>query len=348
MTPRRQGMKTRRTKSGRHSGKEIEIKKGRPTIPMIDRIATQAWFNALKNASNSENAYQVAKQYDESLESKRFEKYARGAVRPTAGTLKAVDDKLNRDFGIKVQMVFDDGPEGVPLWDAIAGDFEVLWDIIYKASPRLATLKTMRASHGHKEQEFISSLFSESIEISDTSVSSGILSNANDPKINNIYIEIRKLMDHYQKLLPDLDWNISQLVISKIMAEDHGSNEAQMLLKEEHNRRDRFAKEMIRHEAMMLGSQWHLASTHAEWRHYYNYQLHKDGKINFSFEQLAATIALWRIGVLVSDGVSKLDYLLTVLLDGVISEMLRPYGVEKKVIELLQAMQDTYHRSLYP
>lgn len=341
-------MKTRRTKSGRHSGKVIEIKKGRPKIPMIDRIATQAWFNALRNASNSENAYQVAKQYDESLESKRFEKYSRGEVRPTAGTLKAVDDKLSRDFGIKVQMVFDDGPEGVPLWDAIAGDFEVLWDIIYKASPELETLKMMRASHGDKEQAFISSLFSQSIRFSDTNSSSSLLRDAHDPRITKIYTEIREHMEHYQELLSNLDSNISALVIEKINAEGNGSNTTELLVKEEESRRDRFLKEMIRHEATMLGYTPHLTSTHAELKRYFNSEFYKDGKINFSFEQLAATIALWRIGVLVSDGVSKLDYLMTVLLNGVIYEMLKPYGVEKKVIEILKAMQDTYHRSLYP
>jgi hypothetical protein len=339
-----------RKKSGRHSGKTILIKKGRHPIPMIDRIATQAWFNALINASHSKSIYQVALKFNKSPESKSFEKYARGAIRPTAGKLEDIDRELYKTYKVKVRMVFDDGPEGVPLWDAIAGDFEVLWDIIYKASPGLATLKTMRVSHEHRVHQFIDTLFSEPIASLDSF--NGCLDELRygplDPDVIEIYDKIQQFRQDYYKNLRDLEHERRSAVVKDIKVKANGSNEMELLLQDEERRQKRFDKELIRHDAVMTGSQVHGVAINAEWRRYFNTQLHRNGEINFSIAQLAATIALWRISVLVSDGASRIDYLMTALIDGVIAKMLQPYGVEEKVIEILKAMQATYHRSLYP
>jgi hypothetical protein len=345
-----QAITSYRKKSGRHSGKVILIKKGRHPIPMIDRIATQAWFNALINASHSKSVYQVAQKFNKTPESKSFEKYARGAIRPTAGRLEDVDRELYRTYKTKVRMVFDDGPEGVPLWDAIAGDFEVLWDIIYKASPGLATLKTMRASHEHRVHQFIDILFSEPIMSLDTTKGdhNALRYGPLDPEVVEIYKKIQQFRDDYYKNLRDLEYERRSVVVKDIKVKANGSNELELLLQDEERRQKRFDQELIRHDAMMTGSQVHGVAINAEWRRYFNTQLHKNGEINFSFAQLAATIALWRISVLVSDGVNRIDYLMTALLDGVIAKMLQPYGVEEKVIEILRAMQTTYHRTLYP
>ena len=350
LTPRRLGMATLRKKSGRHSGKETEIKNGRPKTPLIDKIATTAWFNALKSASHSSNVYQVAKLYDETVGSKRFEKYARGEVRPTAGTLELVDRKLHETYKAKVRRVFDYGPEGVPLWDAIAGDFEVLWDIIYKASLGLTTLNTIRVSHEHRVHQFIDTLFSEPITSLDNFSGDflGLRYNDIDPDVLKVYDEIRQFMDDYYTNLRGLEDQRRSAVVKDIKLKANDSNEMEILLQDEERRQKRFDQELIRHDAVMTGSQVHGVAINAEWRRYFNTQLHRNGEINFSFAQLAATIALWRISVLVSDGVGRLDYLLTALLDGVIPKMLKPYGVEHKVIEILRAMQTTYHRSLYP
>ena len=333
--------------SGRHAGSVIKAIKGRPKIPMIDRIATQAWFNALMKASESKNAYEVAKQYDPSLESKRFEKYARGAVRPTAGTLAAVDRKLNEDFGVKVRSVFDDGPEGVQLWDAMSGNFELLWDIIYKVKP---TLKYMRVTHEQKVHEFIDSIFTASEDEPDVNVAT--VTNAQSTPSNKELYELGEatsnLIRRYLDELSGLELKRDCLFTEHISMLTSASADVEILIEEEGRRKDRLRQELERHSAFMDGIRKHPNTLKAEWKRYFKIRLRSESGINFTFQQLASTIALWRISVLVSDGVNRLDALMTVLIDEAIPEMLEPYGVGDKVVEVLENMQEAYHRSLHP
>ncbi len=332
--------------SGRHSGSIINAIKGRPKTPMIDRIATQAWFNALMNASESKNAYEVARQYDSSLKSKRFEKYARGTVRPTAGTLAAVDRKLYEDFGVKVRKVFDDGPEGVPLWDAMSGNIELLWDVIHKENP---ALKTMRVTHEQKVQAFIDSLLTEPAnehDVNDNLTKVAQPAPANN-ELHNLGMAIANLKIRYIDELNMLEMERERLVDEQI-AMMSGSADVEKFIDEENHRKYRFTQELERHSAFMDGGRKHPNTLQAEWKRYLMLRLRNEEGIKFTFQQLAATIALWRISVLVSDSVYRLDILMTVLLDEVIADMLEPYGVGKKVIDMLKVMQATYHRSLYP
>ncbi len=334
-------------KSGRHSGRRIEVVVGRPPTPMIDKIAAQAWFYALMNASGSTNPYQVAIHYDESLASKRFEKYARGEVCPTHGTLHAVDVKLYKDFRVKVREVFDDGPEGVPLWDAISGNFELLWEIIYTACP---ILNTRQATHEQRVLEFMNTLFPASIQEPSEIGSApavGKFKPANNPlyQVGEAIADLRK---RYLDNLKELEMKRESLIKEQVALMASGSADAERLIQEENRRLYRVNQEIERHSAFMDGRLKHPNTTQAELKQHYNLHLRSKKGVNFTFEQLAATIALWRISVLVSDSVHRLDTLMTVLLDEVIADMLEPYGVGKKVVEMLKAMQATYHRSLYP
>lgn len=335
-----------RKASGRHSGSVIKVNVGRPKIPMIDKIATQAWFNALMNASESKNAYEVAKQYDSSLYSKRFEKYARGAVRPTAGTLAAVDEKLHKDFGVKVRRVFDDGPEGVPLWDAMSGNFELLWDIIYKENP---SLKTLRVTHEQKVHEFIDSLLISPDNESNVGdkVTNGTQPTSSNIELQKLALAINDLKRSYLDGLNNLEMQRERLIAKQIEMMS-GAADVEKFIDEENRRKYRLTQELERHTAFMDGVRKHPNTLQAEWKQYLMLHLRNGEGINFTFQQLAATIALWRISVLVSDSVYRLDGLMTVLLDEVVADMLEPYGVGKKVVEMLKGMQATYHRSLYP
>ena len=67
-----------------------------------------------------------------------------------------------------------------------------------------------------------------------------------------------------------------------------------------------------------------------------------------SFQQLAATIALWRISMLVADSADKMDNIMNRLIKDAIPDMLRPYGVDKKVIEMIEDMQRAYKQWLRP
>lgn len=340
-------MAERIKKSGRHSGSIVNVVGGRPKTPVIDKIAAKAWFYALMNASGSTNAYEVAKQYDASLDSKRFEKYARGEVCPTAGTLDAVDRKLDKDFGVKVRTVFDNGPEGVPLWDAMSGNFELLWDIIYKVSP---TLNTMQATHEERVLEFMNTHFPASTQEPSENASASAVGQS--PTANNHLYKvgeaINDLKQRYLNELKALESERDSLIIEQIEMMALESTDAERLKQEEWRRLSKINQELERHSAFMDGRRKHPNSIQAELRQHFNLHLRSKKGVNFTFQQLAATIALWRLSVLVSDSVYRLDTLMTVLLDEVIADMLEPYGVGKKVVEMLKAMQATYHRSLYP
>lgn len=314
-------------------------------MPLIDRIACRAWYNALKNESGSSSAYGVAIYCNPEVDSKRFYKYARGSVTPSHNTLKLADDKLVASGKSAVRMVFDEGPEGVPLWDALSGDFQKLWKIIDNAAPQLADLRMLRTSHEQRVNAFMNSLLPEiqesvnrTLERPDKALISEL------DKLTHEFLD--KEHDHLNRL-SGLESLRKELIMSDI-EKLTDPLEVKRLKQEEELRQSRFEEELTRRRTFITGMLLPDVTIRSNWRYHINLRLNSSDGCNLSFDQLAASIALWRMSMLVADSVNRMDDLMAVLIDKIIPVMLKPYGVEKDVIEILKDYKATYRRWLYP
>ena len=368
--------------SGRHSGRKRgrEIT-GRPPIPKIDKIAATAWFYELKRLTKATSASEVAKKVNEDPESKRFNKYERGEVTPSYTTLKNIDTHLFSIYRIPaVRGVFDDGPEGVRLWDALAGNCENLWDIIDAECPAISLLRVARNRHESRVDAFINSAFNgnpkipfELHQLTDAAQPNFVDTLYTLDKVNNAAIQAEHVaVYNIQEIILKEEQQIARLrdvedqrqkEIDKSLPRDvnslfNGDSESRLgeaeltqreMVKTELLRRTHYINEILRPMLDDKRTQLIQASANTPELNIAKFNTLTPAPImKCSFKQLAATIALWRISMLVADSFEKMDDIINGLKIHAIPDMLRPYGVDKKVIEMIKEMQAEHYKWLKP
>ncbi len=145
--------------TGRKAGQAFKKKAGRPRNNFVDSYAAKAWINALRARAGNVSAYavgvQVAKQLHYSVGYlPRFDKFAEGAIGPRDATLADTEKVFPGS-----RIVFDNGPEGVELWDALDGNFEKLWEIIDPACDSMPFFREMQQSHREKAGALLDFIF---------------------------------------------------------------------------------------------------------------------------------------------------------------------------------------------
>ncbi len=354
-------------KTGRHSKSNISRSAGRPETPKIDLIATKAWFNALKEESGAENAYQIAKKYDAylntvaisgskerpppTLASKRFEKYAKGDVRPNVDTLVHVDKMLAVQGQSSVRTVFDDGPDGAPLWDALSGDFDALWKLIDKAVPEMPKLRVLLTSHTGRVNEHINLMF-PGIEVDVEAAihfSPASLPLTGDVRLDALASQLVEYENAHINQLREIEFKRRRLMADHIERMATTQSKTKFLYDQEEKRQIRFDEEINRRVISLQRAILPGTTIRAEWKRQFRKRLTDPSmKTEITFDQLASTIALWRLSMIVSDSVNRLDDLMTALIEDSIPNMLEVYGVADPVIKVLEDTRKVYRSWLYP
>ena len=113
--------------------------RGRPKRTPLDKIKAKAWFAAIKRCSGATSAYSVGNLFNAVVD-KRFDKYVRGVMSPNAKTLKDVYKKFPC-----TRAVYEIGPDSqngnAPLWIALAGSMEKVWEILVRFDPELEKMR---------------------------------------------------------------------------------------------------------------------------------------------------------------------------------------------------------------
>jgi hypothetical protein len=356
-------------KSGRGAGQlAAPGKAGRPKTPMIDKVAAIAWFHEVKRITGAGNATQAAAYSGQDPESRRFYKYASGEITPSHATLNEVDNYLRRDAPQGIRQVFDKGPEGVPLWDALNGPLEEIWPIIDTPFPEMPKLRLARSAHAHRVNAFIDRILPGSLGQLSTLPGQ----NAGDANlVDSLYMhdkfsegqemerkeELRMLIEAERQQLEKLrqaeesrQLRVQELLkkgaeqgnyvvdghrITDLEADDFDLHER---YDEEVARRSDFIEQWL--EPMLKERDTHPVTVRAAVR-----KPIKSGMLQrFGMPELAATIALWRLSMAVADSAEKMEYVIDGLIKNAIPDLLRPYGIEKHVISMIEARRDHYKR----
>lgn len=112
---------------------------GRPKRGPIEAIRTKAWFAYVKERAGVSSAYAVAEIF-KAKKDKHFEKYQRGTISPNDYSLKIVDGMWpgTRDV---YEIGPLDGGINVPLWKALAGSIEEVWQVLVWLDPEIELLR---------------------------------------------------------------------------------------------------------------------------------------------------------------------------------------------------------------
>ena len=145
-------MKKVRT-TGRKAGQKEKRKSGRPARKYVDNMAAVAWITDLKRQAGNISAYAVGRKVYPGVDAPRFDKYDKGEVSPRDSVLTDTEKAFPGS-----RLIFDNGPEGVELWDAIDGDYEKLWSIIDPAFQDMKKYRQMRSSHRSRAEAIINSI----------------------------------------------------------------------------------------------------------------------------------------------------------------------------------------------
>jgi hypothetical protein len=104
---------------------------GRPQRQPIEKLQAKAWMADAKAAAGVTSAYalNLAVMGAGGVSPKRFEKYQRGSLSPSAGTLRDTESKFP---GTKNVYLIGPRHNGayVPLWKAISGSIEEVWNVL--------------------------------------------------------------------------------------------------------------------------------------------------------------------------------------------------------------------------
>jgi hypothetical protein len=101
----------------------------RPKRKKIDQLKTQVWYEAVRTQLERKTAYEMDAKFGTGTD-RHWYKYRAGTRVPTAATLAAVERVCPGS-----RAVFDQGPGGVKLWQALAAPHSELWELIDLSIP---------------------------------------------------------------------------------------------------------------------------------------------------------------------------------------------------------------------
>lgn len=107
----------------------------RPERSDFDKLRTKVWYEWIRQQLNLRTAYELDSHFGSGT-SRNWYKYESGERVPTPATLYFVESKC-----VGSRLVFENGPSGSNLWNALSAPHSALWDIIDITFPQHITAR---------------------------------------------------------------------------------------------------------------------------------------------------------------------------------------------------------------